>query len=90
MPVTQADADTSMNSVVLVRAAGTPTEREASLLPPTAKIQLPNWVRASTQAPTTANNKNSMTPTPKTGLGPGVLQFFTGDEHQFGRNAQHH
>ena len=36
-----------MNSVVFVRAAGTPSARAASLLPPTAKVQLPNCVRSS-------------------------------------------
>ena len=42
MPTSQAAPETSMNSCVLVRAAGTPTWREASLLPPTANVQLPN------------------------------------------------
>ena len=47
-----------MNSVVLVRAAGTPSARAASLLPPTAKIQLPNWVRSSSHVPKMANRMN--------------------------------
>ena len=51
MPTSHAAPDTSMNSWVLVRAAGTPTWRAASLLPPTANVQLPNWVRVSIQVP---------------------------------------
>ena len=64
MPVIQAAPDTIMNSVVLVRAAGTPTERAASLLPPTAIIQLPNWVRIRSQEPMAAKTRNDSTTTP--------------------------
>ncbi len=49
MPTNQAPKPTSMNSVILVKVTGTPTARADSLLPPTAKIQLPYLVRSSTQ-----------------------------------------
>src|SRR5256885_2740975 len=51
-PTSQAAAAVVMNSRILVRANGTPTARELSAEPPTAKIQLPNLVRTSTQAAT--------------------------------------
>ena len=58
MPESQAAPDTIMNSVVFVRDAGTPSARAASLLPPTAKIQLPKRVRNSSHVPTTAKRMN--------------------------------
>ncbi len=51
MPCTQPHTATVMNSPILVALAGTPTIRAASLLPPTAKIQLPTLLRDSTHAP---------------------------------------
>src|SRR5437764_14480105 len=49
-PTSQAPAAVVMNSRTLVRNTGTPTARADSFEPPTAKIQLPNLVRTSTQA----------------------------------------
>ena len=45
LPTNQAQKDTIMNSVIVVRIAGTPTLRLAFSSPPTAKTQLPNRVR---------------------------------------------
>ena len=50
MPCTQPHTATAMNRPIFVALAGTPTMRAASLLPPTAKIQLPTFVRGSTHA----------------------------------------
>ena len=58
MPWTQPHTATATNSPTLVAVAGTPTMRAASLLPPTAKIQLPTFVRESTQAPMIAMPTN--------------------------------
>src|SRR5262245_37266833 len=49
-PTSQAANAVPMNSRILVRAKGTPTARELSAEPPTAKIQLPNLVRTRIQA----------------------------------------
>ena len=49
MPTNQAPAPTPMNRAILVKVTGTPTARADSLLPPVAKIQLPNLVRSSSQ-----------------------------------------
>ena len=48
MPTKQPTSDVVMNSATLTLLAGTPIARAASLLPPTAKIQLPYLVRNST------------------------------------------
>src|SRR5690349_11190388 len=55
MPVNQATKPTVMNSPILTLLTGTPTARELGAEPPTAKIQLPMWVRSSTQVATAMN-----------------------------------
>src|ERR1044072_7780701 len=54
IPTNQAPKPTSMNREILVKVTGTPTARALSLLPPTAKIQLPYFVRSSTQVASAA------------------------------------
>src|SRR6266496_128995 len=49
-PTSQAPNAVVMNSRIFVRTTGTPTARAESFEPPTAKIQLPNLVRTSSQA----------------------------------------
>src|SRR3954453_173183 len=61
MPTNQAPKPTSMNSEIFVNATGTPTARALSLLPPTAKVQLPYLVRISTQVAMTANSSHQNT-----------------------------
>src|SRR5579872_3123109 len=51
MPAIHAHRPTAMNSATLVRVVGTPAARALAALPPTAKIQLPAFVRNSTQVP---------------------------------------
>src|SRR5437763_10629775 len=48
MPVNQAMKPTAMNRPIFTLLTGTPTARELGAEPPTAKIQLPKWVRSST------------------------------------------
>src|SRR3954468_18892684 len=55
MPVNQAMKPTAMNRPIFTRLTGTPTARELGAEPPTAKIQLPMWVRSSTQVATATN-----------------------------------
>src|SRR6266702_3422260 len=55
MPVNQARNPTAMNRPIFTLFTGTPTARELGAEPPTAKIQLPRWVRSSTQVATTTN-----------------------------------
>src|SRR4051794_11543648 len=55
MPGNQARKPTAMNRPIFTRATGTPTARELGDDPPTAKIQLPMWVRSSTQVPMMTN-----------------------------------
>ena len=47
-----------MNRPILVTVTGTPTARAASASPPTAKIQLPNRVRSSTQVAIATNTSH--------------------------------
>src|SRR5262245_1221927 len=54
VPTSQAAPAVAMNRPTLVPAAGTPTERAAGALPPTAKIQLPIFVRTRIQVATAA------------------------------------
>src|SRR3954467_9883890 len=49
VPTHQAAAAVVMNSVMVVRRAGTPTLRAATSSPPVANTQLPNRVLSSTQ-----------------------------------------
>ena len=49
MPENQATKPTAMNRPILTLLTGTPTARELGAEPPTAKIQLPTWVRSRTQ-----------------------------------------
>ena len=50
MPVNQHRNDTVMNRPTFTRVTGTPTARALAALPPTAKIQLPIFVRCRIQA----------------------------------------
>ena len=52
MPTKQPASEVVMNRPNLTLLAGTPMARAASLLPPTAKIQLPYLVRNSTNEAT--------------------------------------
>ncbi len=61
MPTNQAPKPTSMNREIFVKATGTPTARAESLLPPTAKIQLPYLVRSSTQVASAAKASHHTT-----------------------------
>ena len=54
MPTSAAAIAVVMNSAIFTRATGTPTLRAAFASPPTAKIQLPTRVRASTQVASAA------------------------------------
>ena len=58
-----AEAAVAMNRRIFTRFTGTPTFREASVDPPTAKIQLPNLVRSRTQVATatTTSHQSSST-----------------------------
>src|SRR5919202_4427144 len=58
MPVNQHRKPTVMNRPIFTRFTGTPTARELGAEPPTAKIQLPMWVRSSTQVPATMNSSH--------------------------------
>src|SRR6185437_16188737 len=49
MPRTQPQNPTAMNKPIFVFVTGTPTARAAFASPPAAKIQLPTFVRSSTQ-----------------------------------------
>src|SRR3954447_5186148 len=49
VPTNQAAPAVAMNSVMVVRRAGTPTLRAATSSPPVANTQLPNRVLSSTQ-----------------------------------------
>src|SRR5918996_4614805 len=55
MPVNQARNPTVMNRPILTLLTGTPTARELGAEPPTAKIQLPTWVRGRTQVAMATN-----------------------------------
>ena len=52
--------DVIMNSRIFVRATGTPMLRAATASPPTAKIQLPKRVRASSRRPSTVSAIHQM------------------------------
>src|SRR3954465_14592135 len=52
MPVNQHRNETNMTRPIFTRFTGTPTARELAAEPPTAKIQLPMWVRSRTQVAT--------------------------------------
>src|SRR5918911_3243686 len=58
MPVNQAMNPTAMNRPIFTLFTGTPTARELAAEPPTAKIQLPRWVRSSTQVLTMMNSSH--------------------------------
>src|SRR4051794_14763996 len=55
IPVNQAISPTAMNSPIFTLFTGTPTARDDGAEPPTAKIQLPMWVRSSTQVAIATN-----------------------------------
>src|SRR4051794_33260347 len=56
VPTNQAAPAVVMNSVIVVRRAGTPTLRAATSSPPVAKTQLPNRVLSSTQVARAVNS----------------------------------
>src|SRR3954467_9050453 len=56
VPTHQAAAAVVMNSVIVVRRAGTPTLRAATSSPPVANTQLPNRVLSSTQVASAGNS----------------------------------
>src|SRR4029453_8862745 len=58
MPVNQAMNPTVMNRPIFTLFTGTPTARELGAEPPTAKIQLPTWVRTRTQVAMTTNKSH--------------------------------
>src|SRR5215213_12037415 len=63
VPTTQAAVAVVMNSVIVVRRAGTPTLRAATSSPPVANTQLPNRVRSSTQVARAVNSSHHRTAT---------------------------
>src|SRR6476469_8733793 len=56
VPTNQAAVAVVMNSVIVVRRAGTPTLRAATSSPPVANTQLPKRVLSSTQVARTVNS----------------------------------